>query len=75
MRSKRCEAVVNNVEAMLALYVRANPTLTRREAFDKMCKNEAHFLGLDLTDEEVRKLTKQENVRRGVFYKKRKRRR
>ena len=64
---------MNNVQAMLNLYVRANPTLTRREAFDKMCKNEANFLGLDMSADEVKQLTDNENKRKGKFYKKRKR--
>lgn len=39
---------MNNAQAMLNMYIRANPNLTRREAFDLMLKNERHFFGLDI---------------------------
>jgi len=39
---------MNNVQAMLRLYQRANPTLTRGECIELMKKKERHFLGYDI---------------------------
>jgi|15BtaG_2_1085339.scaffolds.fasta_scaffold00231_27 hypothetical protein len=39
---------MNNVEAMLRMYQRANPTLTRGECIELMKKKERHFLGYDI---------------------------
>jgi hypothetical protein len=63
----------HNIQAMLKMYVVKYPKLSRKEAFDLMCKQESHFLGLDLTAEDVKSLTKKEHVRKCSFYKKRKR--
>lgn len=65
---------MDNATAMLNLYCKAHPDLNRRECLELMKEKEAHFFGLD-GNEELKKLANQENIRRGTFYKKRKKRR
>ena len=64
---------MNRVEAMLKLYMKAHPELSYDECLKLMKEKERHFLGLDLTDEEVKRFDQQEYKLKGTFYKKRKR--
>jgi hypothetical protein len=62
----------HNIQAMLRMYVAKYPELSRKEAFDLMCKQESHFLGLNLTAEEMKSLNRKKSIRKGTFFKKRK---
>ncbi len=43
------EAIANaNIQAMLKLYQRANPSLSKKECFELMKEKERTFLGLDI---------------------------
>jgi len=50
---------MNNVEAMLRLYQRANPTLARGECIELMKEKERHFLGYDIKLKPNKKRKKQ----------------
>ena len=46
---KYTEAIADaNIRAMLKLYQRANPSLSKKECFELMKKKERKFLGLDI---------------------------
>jgi len=62
----------HNIQAMLRMYVAKYPELSSKEVWELMKKQESHFLGLDLTAEEMKSLSRKESIRKGTFFKKRK---
>ena len=62
----------HNIQAMLRMYVAKHPELSRKEVWELMKKQESRWLGLDLTAEEMKSLSRKESVRKGTFFKKRK---
>ena len=62
----------HNIRAMMKMYVAKYPKLSREEVWELMKKQESHFLGLDLTAEEIKSLNRKESIQKGTFFKKRK---
>ena len=62
----------HNIRAMLKMYVAKYPELSRKEVWELMKKQESRWLGLDLTEEEVKSLNRKESIQKGTFFKKRK---
>ncbi len=62
----------DNIFALVRMYQKYYEC-SRREAISLVIKNERKFLGLDIPDDEVKRMTRQINVKKGNFYKKRKR--
>ena len=62
----------SNIFALVKMY-QTHHKCSRQEAMSLVIKNEREFLGLNLSDKEVKSMTRKLNVKKGNFYKKRKR--